>query len=53
MILRNIYNDATTLQRHFGLTPALLRANVRRMYESKYSSPATPAHRINGEDDEI
>ena len=30
--LRNVYNDATTLQRHFGLTRALVRTNVRNLY---------------------
>ena len=33
MVLRNVYNDATTLQRHFGLTPALVRANVRQLFD--------------------
>ena len=51
MVLRNVYNDATTLQRHFGLTPALVRANVRQLFQrmeafkSAIDQPATDKDR--------
>ena len=57
MVLRNVYNDATTLQRHFGLTPALVRANVRQLFDRmeifkivvKHPIPDPSADRGGGE----